>query len=93
MCGDGWQTYPFPLAPSPFPIAMLLQKEGILWAAIGTGLLGLSMASTFPLAMSLLSSAGEMRTYTLVFCKSKALAVISPQGREGITNCVACNTL
>lgn len=29
------------------------------WAALGVGLFGLSMASSFPLVMSLLSSAGE----------------------------------
>lgn len=34
-------------------------QEGILWAGVGSGLFGLFMASTYPLAMSLLPSAGE----------------------------------
>eukprot|EP00752_Nemacystus_decipiens_P016764 g15002.t1 len=36
----------------------LLGREGILWAGVGAALFGLFMASTYPLAMSLLPSAG-----------------------------------
>lgn len=35
-------------------------QESLPWAAIGGAVFGLSMASIFPLAMSLLPSSGEM---------------------------------
>lgn len=50
---------------SAFPwLVPWLCQEGILWAGVGAGLFGLFMASTFPLAMSLLSSAGECARWT-----------------------------
>lgn len=49
------------------------RQEGIWWAGFGAGLFGLFMASTYPLAMSLLPSAGEKRAIdrTLRMCRGK----------------------
>lgn len=41
------------------PLTSFLRQDGIMWASVGAGLLGLFMASMYPLAMSLLPSAGE----------------------------------